>query len=218
MAVEPMRTNPGKREHFGYVDGTSQPWRTRRRASPTGPTKCRAASCCWATPRCAKQYPCPRRPTPCSTTAPSSSCASCANGRPARRPGRARAARLGLDREVVYAKLMGRERDGKPLAATGHSHNDFNFRADADGRQCPIHAHIRRANPRQFSADTGLKNVMPRIMRRGMSYGALPPAWPTRTRNAASCSWPTAPTRPSSSRSSSAGWPAPTQRRLRRPA
>ena len=51
---------------------------------------------------------------------------------------------------------------------------------------------------------------MPRIMRRGMTTAPPPPARPTRTRNAASCSWPTAPTQPSSSRSSSAGWPAPT--------
>jgi hypothetical protein len=73
-------------------------------------------------------------------------------------------------REVVYAKLMGRNRDGTPLlpSVPPDTLNSFNYAADPQGRQCPLHAHVRRANPRP--ADMAGTRP-PRIMRRGMSYG-----------------------------------------------
>jgi Dyp-type peroxidase family len=72
----------------------------------------------------------------------------------------------GLSQEQVLAKMMGRELNGNPLTGGDpprDDRNDFTYERDADGGQCPLHAHIRRSNPRE-------KGV-PRIVRRGMSYG-----------------------------------------------
>jgi Dyp-type peroxidase family len=74
------------------------------------------------------------------------------------------AGRLGLNAELLAAKLMGRWRDGRPLAHPVAATNDFNYKGDPDGSKCPFHAHIRRANPREPQS-------LPRIVRRGMSYG-----------------------------------------------
>jgi Dyp-type peroxidase family len=72
----------------------------------------------------------------------------------------------GLDREALRAKMLGRDAKGNPLAAGWDStkeQNDFDYRSDK-GEGCPLHAHVRRANPRD--------GRVPRIMRRGMSYGS----------------------------------------------
>ena len=71
-------------------------------------------------------------------------------------------------RAELLAKMMGRQRNGSPLAplptgATGP--NDFNYETPAASDACPFHSHIRRANPRDGRSYT------PRILRRGMSYG-----------------------------------------------
>ena len=83
-------------------------------------------------------------------------------------------ATIGVD---GLAKLMGRTLDGRPLtplttpvtavgrAALRSIPNDFTYEHDK-GEGCPLHAHIRRANPRTES--------VPRIARRGMAYG---PRW-----------------------------------------
>ncbi len=76
----------------------------------------------------------------------------------------------GLTRRTLLGKLMGRSLDGLPLAhaAADGPTNDFNYAQDDKGSQCPFHAHIRRANPR----DLGVSGAMrPRLLRRGMSYG-----------------------------------------------
>lgn len=72
-----------------------------------------------------------------------------------------------LDRSPgeVAADLFGRTREGWPLAATPNTDdmNDFDFSADSG---CPLHAHIRKANPRNA-------NYAPherRIVRRGLTY------------------------------------------------
>ncbi len=85
------------------------------------------------------------------------------------------ASKTGLASEVVAGKLVGRMRGGDPLAAPG-SGNDFNYDSDPEGRLCPIHAHIRRANPRTPPGGLAPRvppgERQPRIMRRSMSFGA----------------------------------------------
>lgn len=72
--------------------------------------------------------------------------------------------------EKVMAKMMGRTLEGVPLVATASQtpHNDFDYDKDPTGEQCPLHAHIRRTQPR----DGTEKEKVPRIIRRGMSYGS----------------------------------------------
>ncbi|MBI5256338.1 MAG: Dyp-type peroxidase [Burkholderiales bacterium] len=80
--------------------------------------------------------------------------------------------RTGLDGELLLAKMMGRWRAGPALAADGPG-NDFHYAQDPEGRRCPLHAHIRRANPRQVALRQGEQpgGRRPRLLRRGMSYG-----------------------------------------------
>ncbi len=83
--------------------------------------------------------------------------------------------------EQLLAKMMGRYRDGEPLAYFGAGGlNDFDFQADGTGQLCPFQAHIRRTNPRLtgFESRPGCPSPpppfgrpTPRIVRRGMSYG-----------------------------------------------
>jgi hypothetical protein len=71
-----------------------------------------------------------------------------------------------LDEEDVLSALVGRTRDGTPLISPA-SGNDFDYRSDPKGEQCPFASHIRRTNPR----DSFQGRPAPRISRRGMSYG-----------------------------------------------
>lgn len=80
--------------------------------------------------------------------------------------------------ELVYAKLMGRWRDGEPIVAPGATgFNVFTYDNDPQGSVCPLHSHIRRANPRSGErqrTDPRKSGRFPRIMRRSMSYGPPP--------------------------------------------
>lgn len=92
---------------------------------------------------------------------------------------------LGMSEELLAAKMVGRWRSGAPLSMTpdrndpdlsmGGSRraelNAFRYGPDADGRRCPIGAHIRRANPRDALGWHGLLTKRHRIIRRGMPYG-----------------------------------------------
>jgi lysophospholipase L1-like esterase len=70
--------------------------------------------------------------------------------------------------DEVYAKLLGRHRDGRPLAElNSEDTNDFSFDRDPHGKRCPLHAHIRLANRRP---PLGSMARPPRILRRGMSW------------------------------------------------
>ncbi|MGE0623747.1 MAG: hypothetical protein AB7I04_04755 [Pseudomonadales bacterium] len=83
--------------------------------------------------------------------------------------GRSKLGRRDLDagREALLAKLMGRTRSGEVLAdPSAGCGNDFSYDKDPNGEKCPLFAHIRRANPRDG------EGTIPRILRRGMSYGA----------------------------------------------
>jgi deferrochelatase/peroxidase EfeB len=91
------------------------------------------------------------------------------------------------DREL----LMGRRRNGSALLPTGAGgDNDFRYdevkgadgatlyAGDPDGRRCPFASHVRRANPRT-DPPPGTPTApgearVPRILRRGISYG---PSW-----------------------------------------
>ncbi|MEO7851884.1 MAG: hypothetical protein ABIR94_06460, partial [Rubrivivax sp.] len=75
--------------------------------------------------------------------------------------------------EAIASMMVGRGPDGTlvldPKLGTT---NNFNYDADPQGSGCPFQSHIRRANPRARVA----KSPVPRLVRRGMSYGSQ---WPT---------------------------------------
>ncbi len=88
-----------------------------------------------------------------------------------------------VEPKLIKAKMMGRHLSGEPLTKNGEEPsqpsaniNDFDFEDDKDGAVCPLHSHIRRSNPRRKD-DPQLPSApggrTPRIMRRGMSYGPL---------------------------------------------
>jgi deferrochelatase/peroxidase EfeB len=107
------------------------------------------------------------------------------------------AAELGVDKELIAAKLCGRWRNGIPLALSPETDqpetpilekdwNNFDYAQsetwngfdDRKGVRCPIGSHIRRANPRG-SKIAGNGNLR-RIVRRGLPYGPpYDPANPT---------------------------------------
>ena len=113
-----------------------------------------------------------------------------------------RAAReLGIRREELGALLVGRSTEGQPLVPgpANNPENGFTYDSDPRGIQCPLGAHIRRANPRttdlpgHSSCLSGLLRSLGipraacrqdliastrfhRLLRRGREYGvALPP-------------------------------------------
>ncbi len=69
--------------------------------------------------------------------------------------------------DAVKALMMGRGQDGKSPMLESEG-NSFDYEKDPLGHKCPLHSHVRRANPRAKREDMP---VVPRIMRRGMSYG-----------------------------------------------
>ncbi len=94
------------------------------------------------------------------------------------------------NRELAAAKLIGRWRDGRPLVDSGSSSGAptpnayFDFSRDRFGLQCPLGAHVRRANPRddlrgsdQSDNESAKlsKTIVShhRIIRRGRIYGRL---------------------------------------------
>lgn len=92
---------------------------------------------------------------------------------------------LGLvdeDRERAGAMVVGRFEDGTPLIdfeeaqGTGGVPNDFNYDADPDGQRCPFQAHIRKTNPRgdvqrRFGLPDTKGDRRPIMARRGIPYG-----------------------------------------------
>ena len=96
------------------------------------------------------------------------------------------AATLGIDRELLAAKICGRWRNGTPLVLSPDSPtpspplppervNDFDYFGDPAtddrfGYRCPVGSHIRRTNPRGEPV-VGAGGHLHRIIRRGMPYG-----------------------------------------------
>lgn len=98
------------------------------------------------------------------------------------------AERLRVDFEWLAAKIVGRWRDGTPLALSPDSpwgdqfdqnalrNNVFRYADDRDGIRVPRGAHIRRVNPRDGLAH-GIDFIRShRIIRRGLPYGPRLPA------------------------------------------
>jgi Dyp-type peroxidase family len=92
-----------------------------------------------------------------------------------------RAARLGMDPELLSARMVGRWKSGAPLElaplrdnpALGDDatrNNDFEFGDDPFQQKCPYAAHIRKAYPRD---DTGSEAEVQRhrIIRAGIPFG-----------------------------------------------
>lgn len=68
--------------------------------------------------------------------------------------------------DKLYTAMMGRSREGR-TPIDEETDNDFSYDGDARGEKCPFQAHVRRANPRRDE----IGRPVSRIMRRGMSYG-----------------------------------------------
>ena len=82
--------------------------------------------------------------------------------------------------DAVAARMVGRFPNGTPLRSTPQpSSNQFGFADDPHGFECPIGAHIRRANPRDsLGADPAAASNATkrrRLLRRGRTYGAALP-------------------------------------------
>ncbi len=87
----------------------------------------------------------------------------------------------GLSEELLAAKIVGRWRNGTPLAVSPDDDglkkgrgdarlDDFGYADDRSGFRCPLGAHIRRTNPRDGGPGLDLSRRH-RMIRRGMGYG-----------------------------------------------
>ncbi len=90
------------------------------------------------------------------------------------------AARLGIDRELLAARMVGRWKSGAPmelaplrddprLGGDERRNNDFGFGGDPDQRRCPYAAHIRKVYPRDDIEEAEAQRH--RIIRAGISFG-----------------------------------------------
>ncbi len=91
------------------------------------------------------------------------------------------AAELGQERALVEALAVGRFKNGTPLATRGEpsasydprNDEDFDYDDDPSGSRCPLHAHIRKTNPRGslgFLVNLLAREQERRIARRGITY------------------------------------------------
>ncbi|MDQ6768857.1 MAG: Dyp-type peroxidase [Gemmatimonadota bacterium] len=85
----------------------------------------------------------------------------------------------GEARELAGAIVVGRFEDGTPVTMSDEAKatnppNDFNYNADP-GARCPFHAHIRKANPRGTGGFETPPNERKHLMvRRGIPYEDVP--------------------------------------------
>jgi Dyp-type peroxidase family len=189
--MQRLRTGGNVKEHFGFLDGTSNPVFKKEQAGVRYPNHVNLGEVLCGYPNLADK-------TPMFAGAPEFIRSLLQDGsflavRKLRQDvdaleqalsaaqKEAAAAGLALTREDFMAKMMGRwpsghPKAGQPLAVVpnpGPESNDFHFESDKDAALCPFHAHIRRANPRVRNPEAGSRP--PRFMRRGMSYGAPRP-------------------------------------------
>ncbi len=82
----------------------------------------------------------------------------------------------GADKERAGAQVVGRFEDGTSLVQSAEPEgapvtNNFNYDGDAEGGKCPFHSHIRKTNPRG-SSPGGLEfDKRVQMARRGITYG-----------------------------------------------
>jgi Dyp-type peroxidase family len=88
--------------------------------------------------------------------------------------------RSDLSPTQIEEKMMGRHHDGTPLVvppgapdppASPSLWNDFTYGNDLEGSGCPFASHVRRSNPRDDLHFEGRRVNRHRIIRRGMPYG-----------------------------------------------
>ncbi len=82
----------------------------------------------------------------------------------------------GDDRERAGAQIVGRFEDGTPLTMANAEggvpvRNDFNYGADADASRCPFQGHIRKTHPRGSSPGGPAFDNTVQMARRGITYG-----------------------------------------------
>ncbi|WP_330960530.1 Dyp-type peroxidase [Photobacterium sp. 53610] len=85
-----------------------------------------------------------------------------------------------ISAKYAGALCVGRFQDGTPISEQSgdgwtNLFNNFNFNDDAGGLKCPLHAHVRKTNPRgdtvrQFNSPPTIERSR-RIVRRGISFG-----------------------------------------------
>ena len=87
----------------------------------------------------------------------------------------------GEDRERAGAFMVGRFEDGTPITMAGEPaalktpHNDFDYTGDGAASRCPFHAHIRKTNPRGSGGLEAEPDERLHIMaRRGIPYADVP--------------------------------------------
>jgi Dyp-type peroxidase family len=89
----------------------------------------------------------------------------------------------GEDRELAGAMMVGRFEDGTPAVLRkkagvgGDVPNNFNYADDRDGVKCPLHAHVRKTNPRGSGGfqQTEAQERAHLMARRGITYGDREP-------------------------------------------
>lgn len=168
LALQPTRSwrNAQGRtvEHFGFVDGLSQPVVQQRAAAPPGGDVVRPGELVLGYANDRGDGPFPERADDLLDNASFM----------VMRKLRQRVDHLHAalpdptTRDAVLAKMMGRAQDGTapvPLRGSSGGENDFDYMNDPQGAACPFHSHIRRTNPRDG------RRYVPRLLRRGMSYG-----------------------------------------------
>ncbi|MEQ9483474.1 MAG: Dyp-type peroxidase [Coleofasciculus sp. F4-SAH-05] len=94
------------------------------------------------------------------------------------------AEKLGVDPDLAGAMAVGRFKDGTPVTRSSipasSDTNSFGFDDDTQGTKCPFHAHVRKTNPRgdtgRVGSSVNYEQALEterghRIARRGISYG-----------------------------------------------
>jgi Dyp-type peroxidase family len=95
---------------------------------------------------------------------------------------REQAARLGMNPDLLAARMIGRWKSGAPmelaplrddprLGGDDRRNNDFEFGDDPEQRRCPYAAHIRKVYPRDDAPGGEPETQRHRIIRAGIPFG-----------------------------------------------